>query len=108
MRLPESMLLWTSMLSGKFHCDRAWLKSPFFCDKSFGWGSLLPLVLLILPTCFSPLKVFMYFRSPPQFLAFVDTDYSPPSFASFAPEQVKFSHSIKFAGSHGLNEPIKG
>ena len=45
MRLQESMLLWTRMLLKKFHCDRAWLKSPLFRQVvQFGFFSL-PLVL---------------------------------------------------------------
>ena len=62
------------MVLKKFHCDGAWLKSPFF-DKSFGWGPLFFALYYILPTGFSPSKIFMYTQTPLSlFLTFDDTD----------------------------------
>ena len=73
MRLLESMLLWTKMSLKKFHCDGAWLQSPFF-DGSSGWDSFLSLLYYILPTRFPPSKMFMYVQTPLSlFLTFVDT-----------------------------------
>ena len=68
-----------------------------------------PFVFIILPTRLSASKVVIYFWPPlPPFLTFVDTDCFLPFFVSFAPKQVRFSHSIRLAGSHELNEPTKG